>query len=128
MTKKMEKKSDLKIRVSESAKYFSMSVREFEKKCNINRGTLGNVKPNHSISSDILAKIIDNAPQINIVWLITGKGKMILNSSEIEQNTVEEEKIEYGKKDIVAEYLIKRINDLEKEIEELKGNARSTNK
>lgn len=116
----MEKKLDLKLRISESAKYFSMSIREFEKKCNINRGTLGNIRPNQTINSDVLSRIIETFPQINIVWLITGKGKMILKTSEIQENTAEEEKIEYGKKDIIAEYLIKRINDLEKEVEDLK--------
>lgn len=119
----MEKKLDLKLRINESAKYFSMSIREFEKKCNINRGTLGNIRPNQTINSDVLSRIIETFPQINIVWVITGKGKMILNTSEIEENTVEEEKIEYGKKDIVAEYLIKRISDLEKEVEDLKGKS-----
>lgn len=119
--KKMEKKTNLKLRIIESANYFSISVREFEKKCNINRGTLGSIKEEQSINSNILAKIIDNAPQINIVWLITGKGKMILNTSEIDQFIIEEPKIEYNKKDLVSEYLIKRINDLEKEVEDLKG-------
>ena len=124
----MEKKSDLKIRVSESAKYFSMSVREFEKKCNINRGTLGNVKPNHSISSDILAKIIDNAPQIDIVWLITGKGEMISKNFEKNETIASEPPHKYAKMDLVAEYLVKRIKDLEKENEELKEKMRSIEK
>lgn len=124
----MEKTTNIKLRISESAKYFSMSVREFEKKCNINRGTLGSIKEDQSINSNILSRIIDNAPQINIVWLITGKGEMISKSSENYPQTVEDEKPKYAKMDLVAEYLVNRIKDLEKENSELKEKVKSTEK
>lgn len=124
----MEKKLDLKLRVCESAKYFSISVREFEKRCNINRGTLGNIRPNQTINSDVLARIVETFPQIDIVWLITGKGEMISKNFEKNETIASEPPHKYAKMDLVAEYLVKRIKDLEKENEELKEKMRSIEK
>ena len=124
----MEKTTNIKLRISESAKYFSMSVREFEKKCKINRGTLGSVREDQSINSNVLSKIIDNAPQINIVWLITGKGEMISKNFEKNETIASEPPPKYAKMDLVAEYLVSRIKDLERENAELKEKMKSTEK
>lgn len=124
----MEKKLDLKLRVCESAKYFSISVREFEKRCNINRGTLGNIRPNQTINSDVLARIVETFPQIDIVWLITGKGEMISKNFEKKETNASEPAPKYAKMDLVAEYLVNRIKDLEKENAELKEKVKSIEK
>ena len=103
----------------------NISKPDFYKKTGLSNGFLDK---NEGINSDKIEIIINNFSDLSLSWLITGRGEMILNSSEIEQNTVQEEKIEYGKKDIVAEYLIKRINDLEKEVEDLKGKINTIDK
>jgi len=117
----MEKNLKLKVRISESARYFSISIREFEKRCDINRGTLGNMRPDQTLNSDVLSKIVETFPQINIIWLITGKGQMILNSFE---TNVQDPSIQYGKSkescDEITKYLLKRVKDLEEENSTLK--------
>lgn len=73
----MTKDSNIKLRVCKLAHYFSNSVREFERNVGLTRGSLGNLKPNQSISSEILSQITDKFPEINLYWLISGEGEMI---------------------------------------------------
>lgn len=103
----------------------NISRPEFYKKTGLSNGFLDR---NDGISSDKIETIINIFSDLSIFWLITGKGEMILNSSEIEQQIVEEPAPKYAKMDLVAEYLIKRIKDLEKENAELKEKVRSTEK
>jgi hypothetical protein len=50
-----------------------------EKNCGLSNGYLANhLKAKGSIGSEILEKISLAYPELNLVWLITGKGKMIL--------------------------------------------------
>jgi hypothetical protein len=51
----------------------------FEKSCGLSNGYLGShLKAKGSIGSEILEKISLVYPELNLVWLITGKGKMML--------------------------------------------------
>lgn len=51
----------------------------FEQSCDISNGYLANhLRSKGSIGSDILEKISHAYPELNLVWLITGNGKMIL--------------------------------------------------
>jgi hypothetical protein len=56
-----------------------ISFAAFEKDCGISNGYLGKqLKGKGSVGSDILEKISRQHPELNLVWLITGKGKMIV--------------------------------------------------
>ncbi|EDP98167.1 hypothetical protein KAOT1_13157 [Kordia algicida OT-1] len=62
-------------------------------------------KSNASIGSDVLERIIDTYPELNPLWLITGKGDMILDV-----NSSGEPLPDYGKSiDEILENKIKRI-------------------
>jgi hypothetical protein len=49
----------------------------FEQACGLANGYLGKqLKGKGSVGSDILEKIANQYPELNLVWLITGKGKI----------------------------------------------------
>ncbi len=55
-----------------------ITVYSFERTCDVGNGYLGKQsKGKGSIGSDILEKIADNYPDLNLTWLITGRGKML---------------------------------------------------
>ena len=56
----------------------NISVYAFEKNCEVANGYLGKqMRGKGTVGSDILEKIADKYPDLNLVWLITGKGKML---------------------------------------------------
>ncbi|TAG31897.1 MAG: hypothetical protein EAZ35_02275 [Sphingobacteriia bacterium] len=67
--------------------YFSekkMSLNSVDKSLNMGGGYFGKqIKNNASIGSDVLQKIILSYPDLNLVWLMTGQGDMILTANEL---------------------------------------------
>lgn len=59
------------------AKYKGLSVRAFEEFCGLKRGNISNLSCDSNIGSDKLSKIIDATPEVNVDWLLTGRGKML---------------------------------------------------
>jgi hypothetical protein len=50
-----------------------------ERSCGLSNGYIASqLKSKGSIGSEILEKISHEYPELNLVWLITGKGKMVL--------------------------------------------------
>ena len=78
---------------------------ELEQTSNISNGYIGNqLKKKGSIGSDILEKIATAYPDLNLVWLITGKGPMIVNppkttkADEEANHLLEEDQADYKRK------------------------------
>ena len=65
--------STIKERLYETAVNKGLSVGAFEEVCGLGRGNISNMKENGAIGSDKLAKIVDAYPDLDIVWLLTGK-------------------------------------------------------
>ncbi|MBC8753188.1 hypothetical protein H2O64_00805 [Kordia sp. YSTF-M3] len=62
-------------------------------------------KSNASVGSDVLERIIDTYPELNPLWLITGKGDMTINIKNSKEPLPD-----YGKSiDEILENKIKRI-------------------
>ena len=61
-------------RVLKFIKLKSISVNQFHKEIGVGNGYLAKVK---SISSDIIESISEHYPEVNLDWLITGKGDML---------------------------------------------------
>lgn len=59
-----------------SARQFDMSIGS------ANGYTLRMEKNNASVGSDVIERIIKEYPQVNLVWLITGKGDMFVSQPE----------------------------------------------
>ncbi|MFY0481638.1 hypothetical protein ACI6PS_03460 [Flavobacterium sp. PLA-1-15] len=75
-----------------------------------------------SLSSTTIERIITNYPQLNLHWLITGKGKMLLSKEEINY-TVDENQLgvvnEPTNNDDIIEVLKDQVAELKKDKIEL---------
>jgi len=59
--------------------HFGLSARQFDLSIGSANGyTLRMQKNNASVGSDVIERIANLYPQINLVWLITGQGDMLL--------------------------------------------------
>ncbi len=55
----------------------------FERKIHLSNGYFSKqIKNLGSVGSDILVKIHDNYPDLNMLWVLTGEGEMILDEME----------------------------------------------
>ena len=82
---------DLKSRLKAVCCHFGLSIREFERECQLNRGNISNMTG--ALGSDKIAKIITRFPEINAYWLLTGEGYM-LNGVAEQSNLVQEDGID----------------------------------
>ncbi len=84
----------------------NLSMRAFDSSINVGNGyTSKQSKSKASVGSDVLERIIDTYPELNPLWLITGKREMI-----IDIQTVDSEPTPLGNSiDKILEYKIERI-------------------
>ena len=76
-------------RLKQLIDYYRISTRQFEQKISVSNGVIAKVLvQNTTLRSDVLSKIADNFPDINIGWILTGKGEMFLQKCG---NTPEED-------------------------------------
>ena len=66
-------------RVREFIKKKNISFREFADKTGMSES---NVRLSKNYGSDKLERIIKAFPELNIIWLITGEGEMIINNEK----------------------------------------------
>lgn len=71
----MQKEDELKDRLLLFIDYLGISQRTFEGECGLGNGTISNIKK--GLGSVNLEKIINAYPELNIEWLISGKGRML---------------------------------------------------
>ena len=103
-------------RIKQFAEYKEVSMRRFCEIAGIASGGFTKVK---SVGSENLLKIFNAFPDVNLTWLITGKGEMLDNNAQTADNKFAMELIE--KKDAEIKSLYRKIWEQEKEIEELKN-------
>ena len=72
---------DLKSRFKALCNHLGLSIREFERECQLNRGNISNITG--AIGSDKIAKIATRFPEVDIYWLLTGKGSMLRFQDDI---------------------------------------------
>jgi len=64
--------------------YKSISLRRFDESIGMSKGYMSRqIKTNASIGSDVLVKIIDAYPELNLIWLLKGTGEMTLSTDLI---------------------------------------------
>lgn len=66
---------DFKNRLQAFIKGNFPSVRAFEKECGLTNGTIGSIGPKGP-SVEVLSKISDKCPELNLNWLFSGEGSM----------------------------------------------------
>lgn len=60
-------------------KHLSISARQFDISIGTANGYILRMQKNNaSVGSDVIERIVKLYPQVNLVWLITGKGDMLL--------------------------------------------------
>jgi hypothetical protein len=91
--------------------HLNISARQFDLSIGTANGyTLRMYKNNASIGSDVIERIVKTYPQINLVWLITGKGSMFIEVKE--PKTIDNDKIEA----FIQEQLNKKWSEEKKEL------------
>ena len=108
-------------------KDLGLSARQFDMSIGTANGyTLRMHKNNASVGSDVIEKIIRTYPQINLVWLITGKGDMLVsketkhNKKDVDLGALEkliEQKIETKLTEDNSELVQRLLEEINKEIE-----------
>lgn len=102
--------------------YSNISAYAFERACDLSNGYLGKqLKGKGSVGSDILEKIKEQYPDLSLVWLVTGKGTMLLsapvNGSLGRQQPMtelnEEQQTYFASKDDVIRLLNRQLERME---------------
>lgn len=69
-------------RIRKIIEYEQLNASQFSKKVNINTAVLSHIlNGRNNVSLDVVMKIIENCPNINLEWLMTGNGDMIKDSA-----------------------------------------------
>lgn len=106
-------------RLQQYLAYYHISAYSFEHDCEVSNGYLGKqLKGKGAVGSDILERIKDKYTDLSLIWLVTGKGTMLL-SPHIKKNEKkltelnEEQHIYFTSKDEVIKLLNKQMEKLE---------------
>ena len=67
--------STVKERIKKFIAFKKISIREFERLCNLSNGYVKGIK--HSILPEKMRGIILQYPELNIAWLVAGEGEML---------------------------------------------------
>lgn len=70
----------VKERLIEFIEYKDISVREFERRCNLSYGYMKSLR--HAPKNDKLSLILTAYPELNRSWLLTGEGEMLNGTGE----------------------------------------------
>ncbi|NCI45958.1 hypothetical protein [Sediminibacterium soli] len=111
-------------RLQEYLCFHGITAYAFEHSCALSNGYLGKqLRGKGAIGSDILERIKQQYPDLSLVWLVTGKGSMLLSpyATGPERKLLdlnEEQQVYFTSKDDVIGVLNKQIEKLEKTIDD----------
>lgn len=107
-------------RIKQIADKEGIKITQLEEKLGASKGVLSrSLKNNTDIQSKWLTLLVENYPQYNPGWLLTGTGEMILNNNGENSNIVSEPILKYGKCKYCEEKE-RLIKEKEERIQELK--------
>ncbi|WP_323788861.1 hypothetical protein [Psychroserpens sp.] len=70
-------------RIIELISELKLSARQFDISIGTANGYILRMQKNNaSVGSDVIERIVKEYPQVNLVWLITGKGEMFITEQE----------------------------------------------
>lgn len=87
--------TNIKERVLYISDYYKIKKETFFNQLGLSYANFKGIQKKTSLSSDSIDRIMSSFPEVNPGWLITGKGKMLLNNSE--PSIVNEPPLEYNK-------------------------------
>lgn len=106
-------------RLQEYLSYSNITAYSFEHSCDLSNGYLGKqIKGKGTVGSDILEKIKAHYPDLSLIWLVTGRGSMLLSPPKHKQEYYapdldKEQQVYYTSKDDVIAILNRQIAKLE---------------
>lgn len=120
----MDKKTtNIKERILQIAEFKGISKEKFTENLNQKYANYKGISKKSSPSSDVLVEILSKYPEINLEWLLTGKGEMLKN--EVKKPTEADSELSVTQKELI-ETQRKLIEKLEEENKELKQNKSRT--
>ena len=79
-------------RILQLIQHLNLSARQFDMSIGTANGyTLRMYKNNASVGSDVIERIKEVYPQINLIWLLTGQGDMLIKETPQPKNISPEE-------------------------------------
>jgi len=93
-----------------------MSARQFDMSIGASNGyTLRMKKNNASVGSDILERIVEKYPFVNITWVVTGKGTMFgtENTTSADSSVNHDKRLTYNEVEAIIEQKIKAHQERE---------------
>lgn len=101
-------------RIAMYLQFRAITPHSFERKIHLSNGYFSKQTKNlGSVGSDILVKIHDSYPELSMLWVLTGEGKMILEEAEMAQDATSQDfGIRYASDN-------KRLKSLESDMEKL---------
>src|SRR5690606_40891162 len=94
----------VKNRLKEYIKYKNMAISDFEKSINASNGYINSI--NKSIGLDKLSLLVEKYSNLNLEWLLIGKGEMI-KSERSEEHTSELQ----SRENLVCRLLLEKKNN-----------------
>lgn len=91
--------------------HLGISIRAFEEACGLTNGVIASIKVKGP-SVDVLMKISDKFPELDMNWLISGRGQMTSGPDIIasQQNEIHHnDNVFIGSLDVLAELLAKKL-------------------
>lgn len=78
------------LRLKQIAEHYQISLRQFDLAVGKSAGYLSKqLSVNQvNVGSDVISSVVENYPEINIDWLLTGKGQMLKEDQEIESENL----------------------------------------
>lgn len=103
-------------------KHLGISARQFDISIGTANGYILRMQKNNaSVGSDVIERIIELYPQINLVWLITGQGDMLLEDSRTKTSKTNLEIEEYINDRLSEKWSAEKKSLLDEILKELKS-------
>jgi len=104
--------STIKDRILEFIDYKGITKNKFESKCGLASRYVSNI--GRAIQSDVIEKIILTYPEINLEWLVLGKGEMLMDDKKQPRDYQTREELPKELKEDLAIYrkMVVNFNDI----------------
>lgn len=103
-------------------KHLGISARQFDISIGTANGYILRMQKNNaSVGSDVIERIIQLYPQINLVWLITGEGNMLLENTKTKASKTNLEIEQYINDRLSEKWSVEKKQLLDEILKELKN-------
>lgn len=107
----------VKQRILQYLKYKGISIRKFSEKISISPSNFNEKNMPSALSSDVLSRILTEFEELNLEWLLTGKGEMLKPKASVQPSGDDLVLKIIAEKDRRIEQLILEKRELEEQID-----------